>query len=155
MKLALLGAIAVISLSTLACSKHECSFKTDAEKQAFGTLADMTQGAFSCGVEGIAVGEDVIMMTHCDIGSNNCVPAMFAIHAKPETIKDVAAAYKAFLEKNQWKVEEKATSGKLGNGNPYEGVQLGAKNADKSLTVKISPMGDDMVEARTYLIAMK
>lgn len=156
MKLQLLGTLAVISLSTLACSKHECSFKTDAEKEAFGTLADMTQGAFNCGVEGASAAGGIMMSDmHCEIGSKDCVPAMNAIHASPATVKDVTASYKAFLEKNQWKIEQKPTSGKFANGKPFEGFELTGKNAAKSITVKISPFGENMVETRTYLADFK
>ena len=30
------------------CGKHKCDLKSDADKQAFGDIAAMTGGAFSC-----------------------------------------------------------------------------------------------------------
>ena len=76
---------------------------------------------------------------------------MHAIHART-TVAVVAPRYKDFLEKHQWKVEEKKVSGKFGNGKPYEGVQLVAKNGDKGLVTRVVPFGEDMVETTTLLV---
>jgi hypothetical protein len=138
------------------CSKHKCDFDSAAEKEAFATLADMTEGGFSCDVEGASeVAGFVEPNSRCEIGSAKCVPTMHAIHPGPSTVKDVAAKYRAFLEKNQWKVEEKPISGNYQNGKPFQGVQMYAKKGDKDMGVKVVPFGDDMVETDTVLAAIK
>lgn len=151
MKLPLFFAALALSLSTAACSKHECKLDSDAKKQAFGALADMTAGAFNCGVEG----KSPLIGGDCEIGSDKCVATMTALHAAPAKVKETAAAYKAFLEKAGYKVEEKTVQSKFANGKDIEGVQLNGKNGDKDITVEVFPFGQDMVETRTYLAALK
>ncbi|MEZ4300813.1 MAG: hypothetical protein R3B70_38120 [Polyangiaceae bacterium] len=151
MKLPLLFAALGLCLSTAACSKHECALDSDAKKQAFGALADMTAGAFNCSVEG----KSPLIGANCEIGADKCVSTMTALHPAPATVKDTAAAYKAFLEKAQYKVEEKTVQSKFANGKDIEGVQLNGKNGDKDITVEVFPFGQDMVETRTYLAALK
>lgn len=148
-------AAATLSLSLAACSKHECDFKNDAEKTAFGPFADMTEGAFNCGLEGESLVAEMTLDTRCEIGAANCVPKMTAIHAAPATVKDVATKYKAFLEKGQWKVEEETVKSKYASGKDIEGIALHGSNGDKGITVMVFPFGDDMVETRTYLAALK
>ncbi len=155
MKLALFVSLAALSLSIAACSKHECDLKNDAEKKEFGALADMTEGAFSCDVEGNGLGEALVGTNKCDIGSANCVSTMNSIHAAPATVKDVAARNKAFLEKGGYKLEEKTVQSKFSNGKDIEGTVLSGKNGDKDITVKVFPFGTDMVETRTYLAAIQ
>ena len=155
MKLALFISLAALSLSTAACSKHECDLKTDAEKKELGALADMTQGAFSCDVQGTGLGESFIGTSKCDMGSPNCISTMHAIHAAPATVKDVAAKYKGFLETAGWKVETKTVKSKFMSGKDIEGEVLSGKNADKDITVRVFPFGENMVETTTYLAALK
>lgn len=143
--------------SAAACSKHKCDLKNDEEKKAFFTLADMTQGAFSCDVEGASVAAGMVMPDmRCEIGAANCIAKMHAIHAAPDTVKDAAGRYKAFLEKAGYAMTEKPISGKFMNGKPYEGVQMiGKKGADDGITVTVVPFGNDMVETDTMLAAAK
>lgn len=151
MKLTVFFTALALSVSAFACSKHNCKLDADNKKQAFGTLADMTEGAFSCDVEG----KSPLIGGMCEIGAANCVATMTAIHAAPATVKDVAARYKGFLEKGQYKVEEKTVKSKFANGKDIEGVQLNGKSGDKDITVEVFPFGNDMVETRTYLAALK
>jgi len=118
----------MLSLSLTACSKNKCDFKNDAEKQAFKPLADMTHGAFSCSLDGKSAAAGAAVPTSCEIGSKDCVPMMDAVHAAPATVKDVAAAYRAYLEANQWKVEAKDVSSNYESGKAIQGVQLAGKN---------------------------
>jgi len=156
MKTTLLVAAALLSLTSLACSKNKCDLKSDPEKQFFGPLADMTHGAFSCDVEGqSAIGGFVGDGLKCTVGDKDCVGVMNAIHPAPATVKDVSAAYKGYLEKGGWKVEEKEVHSQFANGKAITGSQLNASNAGKELTVKVFPFGTDMVETRTYLAALK
>jgi hypothetical protein len=146
----------VVFLALAACSKHECELDTDGKKAAFGALADMTAGAYSCDVEGAALIDGLVMPDlRCEIGASNCAATMSAIHPSPATVKDVAARYRGFLEKAQWTIEEKATSGQFMNGKPYEGVELRAKSGEKLLLVQVMPFGQDMVETRSMLDAGK
>ena len=141
-----LFAFAVVT-ALVACTKHKCELDTEAKKAAFGAIADMTEGAHSCYVEGFSLLDDEIMPdTKCEIGSSDCAPTMDVIHPSPATVKDVAGRYRAFLEKNQWSLEEKTSSGKFGNGKPYEGIDLRAKSGGKTLLIRVTPFGDDMVQ---------
>lgn len=156
MKTLLLAVTAALCLSSVACSKNKCDLKTDGDKQAFGALADMTHGAFSCDVEGhSAIAGMVDDNLKCEVGAKDCVGTMYAIHPAPATVKDVSAAYKAFLEKGGWKVEEKEVHSQFANGKAITGSQLNASNAGKELTVKVFPFGTDMIETRTYTAALK
>lgn len=155
MKIAMLVSLAALSLSALACSKHKCDLATDAEKKEFGTMADMTAGAFNCDVEGTSLEESFVGTAKCEIGSAKCIPTMHAIHAAPATVKDVAAKYKGFLEQAGWKLEEKTVKSKYMSGKDIEGIELNGKNGDKDIFLKVFPFGDDMVETRTYLAALK
>lgn len=156
MKTALLLVAAALSLTSLACSKNKCDFKSDGEKQTFAAIADMTQGAFSCDVDGHAsIAGFVDDSLKCEIGAKDCVGTMYAIHPAPATVKDVSAQYKGFLEKAGWKVEEKEVKSKFANGKDITGSQLNASNAGKELTVKVFPFGTDMIETRTYNVALK
>jgi len=153
MKRTLLALFTVgVSLLSTGCSKHECKLDSDGKKQAFGVLADMTEGAFNCGIDGNKeIGGQIDGSSTCDVGSKDCAASMHAIHAET-TVAVVAPRYKDFLEKHQWKVEEeKKISGKFGNGKPYEGVQLVAKNGAAGLVTRVVPFGDDMVETITLL----
>lgn len=153
MKRTLLALFTVgVSLLSAGCSKHECKLDSDGKKQAFGVLADMTAGAFNCGIDGNQqIGGQIDDSATCDVGAKDCAASMHAIHAKT-TVAVVAPRYKDFLEKHQWKVEEKKISGKFGNGKPYEGVQFVAKNGDNGLVTRVVPFGDDMVETTTLLV---
>jgi hypothetical protein len=155
MKTALALCLAALSFSLVACSKHECSFKTDQEKAAFGTLADMTAGAFNCDVEGVGGPAEFGGETKCEIGAAKCIPKMHALHASPATVKDVAAKYKSFLETAGYKVEEKQMKSKFMNGKDIEGIGLRGTNGDKTVTLSVFPFGTDMVETQTYLGDLK
>lgn len=160
MKTALAICLAALSFSLVACSKHECDLKTDAEKATFGTLADMTHGAFSCSVEGVRLdaedGPGMMGDAKCEIGSAPaCLAKMNAIHASPAKVKEIAASYKAFLEKAQWKVEEKDVKSKYMSGKEIEGVELRGTSGDKKMMISVFPFGDDMVETRTYVGPLK
>ncbi len=141
-----------VSLLSAACSKNKCSLDSDGKKQAFGALADMSEGAFSCDIDGNReVGGRIDSNAQCEVGSKGCAASMHAIHAK-STVADVAPRYKDFLVKHQWTVEEeKKISGKFGNGKPYEGMQFVAKNGSQGLVTQVVPFGDDMVETTTLL----
>jgi hypothetical protein len=156
MKIGILVTAAVLSISLFGCSKNKCKLDTDGKKQAFGQLADMTHGAFSCDVDGAAaIGGMVDPSLKCEIGAKDCIGTMNAIHAAPATVKDVAAAYKTYLEGQQYKVEQKTIQSKFANGKDIEGIQLDAKNGDKELAVKVFPFGNDMVETQTMLAGLK
>jgi hypothetical protein len=141
-----------LSLSSAACSKNKCTLDSDGKKQAFGVLADMTEGAFNCSIDGNSeIAGQIDDSLTCEVGAKDCAASMHAIHPKT-TVAAVAPRYKAFLEAHQWTVEEKKISGKFGNGKPYEGLQFVAKNGDKGLVTRVVPFGDDMVETTTLLV---
>jgi hypothetical protein len=141
-----------LALAAAACSKNKCKLDSADKKEQLGGIADMTQGAFSCDVEGAKkVGGMVDPSLQCDIGTSNCVATMDAIYPGGTNLKDVAAKSRAFLEKNKWTVTEKPISGSFVNGKTYEGVALTAKNGGKTAVVRVVPFGTDMVETRTIM----
>ena len=149
-----LGLVMLAAVALLAgCSNNKCKLDSAAKKEAFGTLAGMTAGAFNCRVEGDdAKASKFGMPGKCEVGDPGCDPMMFAIHAKT-TVAVVAPRYRAFLEKNQWQVtDEKTVTGKFGSGKPYEGKQLVAKKGSQGLVSRVVPFGDDMVETTTMLV---
>jgi hypothetical protein len=149
-----LFALLTISLSLLpaACSKNKCSLDSDAKKQAFSVLADMTEGAFSCDADGNSiVNGEIDENARCEVGAKDCAASLHAIHPK-STVAEIAPRYKDFLVKHQWTVEEKKVSGKFGNGKPYEGLKFFAKNGSQSLLALVVPFGEDMVETTTLLV---
>lgn len=147
----ILIALAILAFGT-ACSKNKCKLDSSAKKEQLGSIADMTQGAFSCDVQGAKQSKGMVDPNmECEIGSSSCVATMDAIYPGGTNLKDVASKSRSFLEKNKWTVTEKPISGSFMNGKPYEGVQLTAKNAGKTAVVRVVPFGTDMVETRTIM----
>jgi hypothetical protein len=130
--LALLTSLVV---STSACSKHKCELESDAEKEAFGTLAEMTQGASICLVSNGPEGK----------------PEMVATHGDGATVDGVAGKYKTFLEGKQWQVETKPHSGTRANGKPYEGQVVKATAGGKTAMTLIYPLSEELIETVTIV----
>ncbi len=151
MKLAFFFVALAMSVSDIACSNNKCKFDSEDEKKALGDIADITQGAHSCDVEGTSP----LAGVNCEIGKGDCVGTLNAIHPAPATVKDVAAQYRGFLEKKQYTVSEKPVKSKFANGKEIEGIVLSAKSGDKDITVRVFPFGTNMVETRVYLAAME
>jgi hypothetical protein len=151
--------LTALSLSLLAapltgCSKHKCDLNSDGEKAALGTVADMTQGAHSCRVEGaFAVSGIVNPGMRCSIGSDNCVPTMETIHGDGATVKSVSKSYKTWLEHNAWAIsDDKKSESKAANGKKLVGREIVAKNGDQGLIIRLFPFGPKLVQVRTMLV---
>jgi hypothetical protein len=116
--------LAVFFLALQGCAKHECKLESDADKQAFGGVAEMTGGAFSCFVSN---GE--LVASHGDTN-----------------VAAVTDKYKAWLEKAGYKVEVKDHKGQRSNGKAYEGKMLMAEKDGKKVGTLIYELGDKLVE---------
>jgi len=152
MKLRALPASLFLVLLVAGCAKHKCKLDTDGKKSVFGDVAAMTKGAHSCDVEGYAnIGGMVEPSLHCEVGAQDCVGNLRAIH--PNMQPDaVAAQYKAFLEPAGWKVSQNAYQSTRANGKPLTGTQLRAEKGDRVLISKVYMLGDTLAEANTMAL---
>lgn len=128
----LLASVLLVSLAGLGgCAKHDCKLESDAEKSAFGDIAPMTKGAFSC----FSRTEDNMGMSkpHLELA------ATFG----DSSIDKVTDQYKSFLDKNGWTTTVEPHTGKRGNGKTYEGKMLLAKKGDRQVGAIIYGMNPD------------
>lgn len=99
------GALLLIaaSLSTQACSKHDCKLDEKQEKY-FGELALTTKGADMCFAGTNPSG--------CDLGSGRCSPSLTVWHYEAEQ-KDMEDRYKTAFDGQGWKYvgEKKSDDG--------------------------------------------
>ena len=124
--LTILGACTLI-IALGACSKHKCDLSAEADKQAFGEIAAMTGGAFSCFVSN---GE--LIASHGDT-----------------TVDAVVTKYQGFLEGQGWKVSVKDHKGERANGKPYEGKIMAAEKGGKTAATIVYPLSDKLIETVT------
>ena len=122
-KLKLFG-FAMMMAGAVACSKHKCDLSSGSDKTTFGDVAPMTGGAFSCFVSN---GE--LVASHGDT-----------------SVDKVTAKYKAFLEKDGWKVSIEDTHGKRSNGNSYDGKTITSEKAGKKVSTLVYPLSGDLIE---------
>jgi hypothetical protein len=125
-KLTFLGACA-LTIAVGACSKHKCDLSSDADKQAFGDIAAMTGGAFSC-----MVSNGELIASHGDT-----------------TVDAIVTKYKAFLEKEGWKVSVEDYKGQRANGKPLEGKLIGAEKGGKKSVTLVYPLAEKLIETNT------
>ena len=107
-----------------ACSKHKCDLSSGSDKQTFGDVAPMTGGAFSC-----MVSDGELVATFGDT-----------------TVDAVVTKYKAFLEKDGWKVSVEDYKGERANGKPLEGKTVKADKAGKNVSTLVYPLSDKLIE---------
>lgn len=121
--LTLLGACALM-VGAAACSKHKCDLSSGSDKQTFGEIAPMTGGAFSC-----MVTDGELIATHGDT-----------------TVDAIVTKYKAFLEKDGWKVAVADYKGERANGKPLEGKTVTADKGSKKINTLVYPLGEKLIE---------
>jgi hypothetical protein len=121
---ALCVALAVVGFG---CSKHDCKLESESDKKAFGEVAEMTGGAFSC-----FVSNSELVASHGDT-----------------TVEKVTDKYKAFLESKGYKTELKDHKGERSNGKSYEGKMLFAEKDGAKIGTLIYPLGENLIETVT------
>lgn len=122
-----LAFVCALVMGVGACSKHTCDLSSGSDKTTFGDVAPMTGGAFSCFVSN---GE--LVATHGDT-----------------TVDAVVTKYKAFLEKDGWKLGVEDYKGSRANGKPVEGKTIAAEKGGKKTSTLVYPLSDKLIETVT------
>lgn len=144
-----------LSLLTVGCSKHKCELETDAQKSAFGELADMTAGAERCYVKGTSLIAGLAMADlSCEIGKKDCLPTLETSHYELSQ-EQVSTNYTTFLEQKGWDVEKENYEGERANGKPLEGIRLTAKKGDDGLLITMYNLAEKVVDVRVLKVEKK
>jgi hypothetical protein len=112
-------------VSALGCGKHDCKLESESDQKAYGEIAEMTKGAFSC------------------FPSNG---ELVATHADGATVESVTEKYRAFLANKGYSIQIEDHEGKRGNGESYKGKMLVSEKDGAKVGALIYPLTSELIE---------